>query len=306
MRRVAALLLGAVLWIGEHAATAQQLVDPAFHPRVDHPRYAAGTGPRVFIDAAHLNFHTAEGGYAPFADLLRRDGYRVESSTAPFTAESLARMDVLAIVNALHPQSKEDLAPLPTFSAFTDEEIAAVEKWVRNGGRLLLIADHMPLAGHAESLAAKFGIRFINGFAMDSNRRGILTFRRSDGSLPDSAASDGRGASDRVNSVMSFSGQAFRVDASVKSQPLLVLGETHQVLFPQVAFQFSDKTPHMSAAGLLQGVLVEHGAGRVAAFGEAAMFTAQIAGPEKVPVGMNAPPAGENYRFALNVMHWLK
>jgi hypothetical protein len=47
------------------------------------------------------------------------------------------------------------------------------------------------------------------------------------------------------------------------------------------------------------------GSGRAAFFGEAAMFSAQSAGPEQRPMGMNAPGAEQNYRFVLNLMRWL-
>jgi hypothetical protein len=50
---------------------------------------------------------------------------------------------------------------------------------------------------------------------------------------------------------------------------------------------------------------VYHGQGRVAVFGEAAMFSAQVVGPDKRPIGMNAPDARDNSRFALNLLHWL-
>jgi hypothetical protein len=43
----------------------------------------------------------------------------------------------------------------------------------------------------------------------------------------------------------------------------------------------------------------------VAVFGEAAMFSAQLAGPARMPMGMNHPLAKQNTQFALNVMHWL-
>lgn len=49
----------------------------------------------------------------------------------------------------------------------------------------------------------------------------------------------------------------------------------------------------------------EIGRGRVALFGEAAMFTAQRAGPERAPVGMNAPAAAQNAQLALNLVRWL-
>lgn len=44
---------------------------------------------------------------------------------------------------------------------------------------------------------------------------------------------------------------------------------------------------------------------RRAVFGEAAMFSAQLSGPARTPMGMNAPRASGNAQFAVNVMHWL-
>ena len=281
------------------AVAAQQVADRAFNPVVDKPRYQTGRGPLVAIDAAHLNFHTADGGYAPFANLLRLDGYRVESSTSPFAADVLGKMDVLVIANAMHKQSEKDWAPLPSLPAFTDAEIAAVEAWVRTGGSLLLIADHMPLAGHGEALAAAFGVRFQNGFALDAKNGGMITFRQSAGTLLPGIVTDG------VNAVTTFTGQAFRVDSSVKGEPVLRLPVGYQLLLPEVAFQFSERTPRIPAVGLLQGAIVYHGRGRLAVFGEAAMFSAQVTGPDQRPMGMNHPEARENGRFALNVMHWL-
>jgi len=287
------------------AAAAQQVADTGFAPAVERPAYAADRGPKVAIDEAHLNFHTADGGYAPFAKLLRLDGYQVQANRDPFTAGSLGRADILVVANAMHKQSEADWAPLPTLSAFTAQEVAAAEAWVRAGGSLLLIADHMPLAGHAEALAAAFGVRFQNGFAQDSAGNGQLTFRRSDSSLPSTVVANGRDAGERVDAVTTFTGQAFRLDPQVKGQALLVLPAGSRLLLPEVAFQFSDRTPRIPAAHLLQGAIVYHGRGRVALLGEAAMLTAQLAGPDKRPMGMNAPEARENARFALNLLHWL-
>ena len=297
----------ALAWVLLVAAVpvATQQADTAFTPVVARPEYPAGRGPRVVIDAAHLNFHTADEGYAPFARLLRLDGYQVDSNRAPFTVASLQGVDVLVIANAMHKQSEADWAPLPNLSAFSDAEIAEVERWVRAGGNLLLIADHMPLAGHAEGLAAAFGVRFQNGFAQDARGNGQLTFRRSEGSLRPTVITNGRRADERVDVVTTYTGQAFRLDPATKAEPVLVLMDGSRLLLPEVAFKFSESTPRIPAVNLLQGAILYHGQGRVAVFGEAAMFTAQVAGPDRRPVGMNAPEARENSRFALNVLHWL-
>lgn len=81
---------------------------------------------------------------------------------------------------------------LPTPSAFSPEGVEAVREWVEAGGSLLLFADHMPMPGAARDLAAAFGVRFSNGFALDPDgMSGQLVFRRSDGSLRSDAGVGG-------------------------------------------------------------------------------------------------------------------
>jgi hypothetical protein len=78
-----------------------------------------------------------------------------------------------------------------------------------------------------------------------------------------------------------------------------------RVRLPVVAWRFSDSTAEIRGDGLLQGAAFRLGRGRVAVFGEAAMFSAQIKGSERVPMGMNAPAASQNPQFVLNTLHWL-
>ena len=306
-----ALRLTALLWVVvAPGLAAQQVADTAYTPPILDPEFPQGQGPLVLIDEAHHNFHTADGRYLAFARLLRRDGYVVEPNTQPFTSAVLARADVLVIANALAEENVEvEDWTLPTPSAFTDEEVETVEEWVRRGGSLLLIADHMPIPGAAEALAAAFGLRFQNGFAVDTlaasaeSGSGDATFRRSDGSLRSHPVVSGRGPDERVDSVTTFMGQAFRAEG--EAVPLMVLPEHWILLLPEVAWEFSETTPRIPAANLLQGAVLEHGEGRVAAFGEAAMFTAQVSGEARAPMGMNLPIAAQNYRLVLNVLHWL-
>jgi hypothetical protein len=86
---------------------------------------------------------------------------------------------------------------------------------------------------------------------------------------------------------------------------LLVMGPGSVLLLPEVAWQFSPLTPQLRADGMLVGVALTHGRGRVVVFGEAAMLTAQLAGPQRVPVGMNAPEAAHHPRLVLNAVRWL-
>jgi len=282
---------------------AQQVADSAFAMTLAAPAYTAD-GPVVLLDEAHSNFHTLDGRYLVFGKVLRQDGYQVRPNRAPFTPSALAGARVLVIANALHPTNAGGRWELPTPSAFTAAEIAAVREWVQNGGSLLLIADHMPFPGAAGALAAAFGVHMLNGFAYDSTRKiSRFTYARADGRLAGHPITAGRSPAERIDSVVAFTGQAFRVDAPGRA--LMTLAPGTVVLEPRVAWQFSDSTPTEPGAGLLQGAAVPFGKGRVAVFGEAAMFSAQVAGARRAPMGMNDPTAPQNAQFLLNVMHWL-
>jgi hypothetical protein len=303
MKRSAALVL-VLLGCSSGPARPQQVADTTFAPPVPRPAWAAGQGPRLRIDEAHGNFHTAAGRYRPFAELLRRDGYRVEAGRDSFSTETLRGLGILVVANALATRNQEDWS-LPNPSPFGPGEIAAVRGWVEAGGALLLIADHMPFAGAAQDLGAAFGARWSNGFAVDRDpaRREPFVFRRDGGGLAAHPVVDGRAAFERVDAVATFTGSAFRIDGA--AAPLLVLGANVVSYEPRVAWQFDSTTTQVEVAGWLQGAVLRRGAGRVALFGEAALFTAQVAGPDRRPMGMNAPVAAGNPQFLLNVLHWL-
>ena len=300
-RRVTVQLAGAALCAG--ILSAQQVADTVFQPQVDARAYPSGKGPVVLVDEAHQNFHTAEGRYAPFAQLLRRDGYVVRPAKSAFSTGSLRSATVLVIANAINAVNVRDWV-VPTPSAFSADEVRAVHDWVVQGGSLLLIADHLPFGGAESDLAASFGIRFSNGFVLDSSTtRGLIRFRRSDGSLASHPITDGRNAAERIDSVTTFTGQGFQPNPDGK--PLFTIPRGWVLFLPDTAWRFSVATRRQPAHGLLQGAVTRVGKGRVAAFGEAAMFSAQVAGPARRPMGFNAPEAAQNAQFVLNVMHWL-
>ena len=283
-------------------ASAQQVADPQADLSVAHPAFAADHGPTLVIDGAHHNCHTGDGRYAPFAQLMRNNGLRVSGSTAPFTDASLGDVKILVIANALNEVN--DSGPnwhLPTPSAFTPEEIAAVHRWVEHGGSLWLIVDHMPMAGAAHDLAASFGVEFENGFALRALPGTPTT--------PDMFTRENSGLTDdpvfaNVRQVRTFTGSAFTASGP-HVHPILRLNAEYTVYKPEVAWQFTDQTPRVSGENHLQGALLEVGRGRVAVFGEAAMFTAQVAGPQQTPMGLRSPGAEENKQFALDIANWL-
>jgi hypothetical protein len=283
-------------------SSAQQ-ADLSFEPTIPNPAYPEGQGAVVQIDEAHFNFHTADGRYAPFAKLLRRDGYVVQPLAEPATADSLARGSIYVVANAI-AESDQKGWKLPTESAFTASEIEAIRNWVEGGGSLFLIADHMPFPGAVEDLAAAFDILFGNGFLYDESGESKLEFTR-DAGLADHPITEGRNASEKVDSVRTFTGQAFRAERDV--QPLLTLPSGSTLKLPIKAWKFKPTTPSVPAGGMLQGAVLRVGKGRVAVFGEAAMFSAQEYTDDDglTLMGMNRPDAAQNPQFLLNVMHWL-
>ena len=76
-------------------------------------------------------------------------------------------------------------------------------------------------------------------------------------------------------------------------------------LLPDTAWVFDQTTIIYGVEGWSQGAYRTFGKGKVVAFGEAAMFTAQLAGPNRVKAGMNNEIAPQNYQLLLNIIHWL-
>ena len=320
MRRPARSSSGRALWwlapLWSPPLAAQQISDPDFDASVETPAYIR-EGPTVAIDEAHGNFHTADGRYKPFADLLRSDGYKVLAFTSTFDARSLDSVDVLVISNArnLPAVQRGDISQ----PAFTAAETEAVRAWVEGGGALLLVADHAPFGQAAESLAQRFGVAMGKGYAFDradGELTTTLAFSRDSRQLDDHPITRGRGASEAVSHITTFTGQSLSVPAG--ATPLMKLSDTaREAATPDdlnaenAAAQSSGSTQlgsrSASVAGRAQGLAMTVGMGRVVVLGEAAMLSAQIASfPDGsvVKAGMNVP-GNDNRLFALNALHWL-
>jgi len=258
--------------------------------------------PVVLIDAAHHNFHTAEGRYAPLVELLQQSGFAVRSASAALTPELLRTADVLVVANALHA-SNVDRWESPITPAFSEAETALLTTWVENGGALLLIADHFPFPGAVADLAAKFGFRLFNGFAIRSDVTAEDIFDLDLGSLRSHQQITGAQLKPPVTRIAAFTGSAFEVTA--EAQPLMVLGKDYELWLTSRAWEFRTDTPKKSASGLLQGATRLHGKGRVAVFAEAAMFTSQSGPDGATSIGFDAPAARDNRAFIINVFRWL-
>jgi hypothetical protein len=168
-------------------SASQQMPDRSFRPMIEDRAYAIGTGPVVCFDQGRRNQHTLEDGFAPFADLVRRDGYIVRAIASALDAPSLAACRLLVIV-----------APRVVVPA------AAVRPWVAAGGGLLVVADRESMPWAADLVAA-FGVALVDAPAIPTQ------FRAGDKTLRPHAIARGRHAKESVARVTTFTGQALRL-----------------------------------------------------------------------------------------------
>ena len=189
---------------------------------------------------------------------------------------------------------------------FAEEEIRVLNEWVKKGGALFVITDHMPDPGAIKDLALSFGIEVSNGYVMQGpppGRPGPMLFQKRGGSLADHFLTNGRGSDEKVHRVATFAGSAFRCEQGF--QPILILGEGFRSWMPKEYNKFPPGTLNIDVSGWYQGGVMPYGNGRVAFFAEAAMFTAQVFANGRVKAGMNHPLGRDNARLLLNILHWL-
>ncbi len=276
-----------------------QRSDPDFKPSVANPKYAEGNAPTVAIDAGHNNFHTMDGRYQAFASVLEADGVNVVEYAGKFTAESLAEVDILVVANALPEGSPQ--RGVKVDSAFSDSEIKTLAAWVEGGGALFLLADHAPYGKAAEKLGKELGVEMTSGFVLgpDEANRGQITFSQANNTLAAHPISKGE-HSTPISQVVSFTGQAIR--GNHHYEPILKLP-------PGVSFRASrgpttsdEVKPDLD--GWHQGIVGQLGKGRIAVFGEAGMFSAQVSA-QGSRMGMSADRAEQNQKLLINIIHWL-
>jgi len=279
---------------------AQQRVDPDFVPApIAKPDYARGTGPVIWFDEGHGNLVTVTGYFAPMADVLKADGYRVSSMNSALTSAILKDKKIMVIGE---PGGDTDpVSPRKELSVFSGDEIEAVKAWVEGGGRLLLLVDHMPTSGAAARLASAFGFRLLNGFLLDWNTWDPTIFSRKDGTLLPHAVTGGAPGYEKVSKVAAFFGSGFEAEGA---EPILKAGEGNEIFFPDEPWRMTEKTQKRSAVGMLMGAVKKVGRGRIAVFSDASMFSAQISqGGAKM--GMNHPDAPDNQKLLENTIRWL-
>jgi hypothetical protein len=198
---------------------------------------------------------------------------------------------VLIVANAMGPDGHEGRP------AFTPAEDSVVADWVRAGGSLLLIADHVPFGSAAAPLAASFGVRMYLAFARDDRNSGWdnerLIFSRANGLLSAHPITNGRSASERVTTVVTLTGQSLSIPEG--ATPLLRMDDQ--------SYDWESRQVRHSAKGHAQGIAMRFGMGKVVILGEAGMLSGQVDALGN-KMGMNHS-GNDDRQFALNVVHWL-
>ena len=181
------------------------------------------------------------GGFSQLGGMLEAMGNRLRTVKESLTAKSLAGIDALIVVDPDTPAE----AANPQY--FTAPEIAAVDEWVKQGGRLVLLGNDKGNAEfeHFNQLAARFGIRFVEGKHADANGNSKLKLKTASG------------------------GVFYAVDVA----PLEVKNPAAKVLLAE------GNTPLM--------VLVSHGKGAVFALGDPWLYNEYIGSSDNRRLGLD-------------------
>ena len=122
-------------------------------------------GRKILFDEAHLPAYSigsnpsydVDGGYSEFANLLIVGGYNVETIDPNTIIDSsvLSEADILVIVCSQN--------------AYTVSELDSIEKWVKEGGSLLVVTDWGVHGYQMDTIIARFGLDFSNDLLNDSD-----------------------------------------------------------------------------------------------------------------------------------------
>ena len=157
-----------------------------------------------------------------------------------------------------------------------------LERWVEQGGLLLLITDHAPMGSAAEALGGRFGVDMSKGATIDEShsaegRPAALVFSQANKLLGDHAITRGRDPSERISRVQTFTGQSLKGPPGSTSHH-----ESREHGRRSHGWQGSLRGRPVAGAGFFP-----IGMGRVVVLGEAAMLSAQVAGDGDFKMGMN-------------------
>ncbi len=276
--------------------------DNEFDVSVSDPKLKS-IKPKVLFDEAHKNHHQIETTYKPFATLITNDGCSVKSTDKPIDNTALANIDVYIIATAMGKEDPGDKSP------FTQNEVDQLEKWVKDGGSLLLITEHFPFGLAMSPVLNKFGVQVHNGYVEDTllnnkDVRDALLFTKSKGNLNPTHP-----ILDKVERLNTFTGSSVKGDSTWTQLFIFTPNAQNFNVKVNVKKDGGDITTSVeyadfySANGYSQGICKEYGKGKVVVLAESAFLTAQF-DRNINKYGMNSPDE-DNKQFVLNLIRWL-
>lgn len=288
------------------ALAQRQLPDLEFAFANDHPAYPADGGPVIALSTLNSPL-VQRGGYDPLLKLARTDGFRAARVDGTLAEILAGKPDILVVINA-YSRNFADFPAMDPPSAYSDADIEAVRKWVSDGGSLLILADHAPFGGGSSKLASAFGFTFLNGHVAEEKSaqagyvRVDIDFTPQNGLSTDHPVTDGGTGRRKIGHYFAFGGQAFIPPEKAKT--LLRIPDGWSAIFSYAIERELRNAPRIDASGMSQGAVSEFGSGRLAVFGEAGGFSAQIVdGTDRF--GFSSPQGRDNPDFALSLLRWL-
>lgn len=264
--------------------SSELTVDDSFAPKIRTPAFSAGKGPRIAVDEHHRNVVSLSSYFGPVGRFLQRDGYRVTPWAQAFEPSALKGVRVLVIANAQAPAGAATEA-----SAFTAEEVRTLERWVRDGGGLLLIADRAPFGGPAQKLANALGVKLDDNTVLIKGPDGKPT-----GELSLSAESEGDAAHPIFSGVLRL---VYVVGESLSGPGVILRAPKGAYSGPT-----AQATDGPSAAGKPLALAFAHGKGRVVVIGDAGIASAFGSVNGAAHRGISE---ADNANFVRNVVRWL-
>ena len=120
-----------------------------------------------------------------------------------------------------------------------------------------------------------------------------LLFSRANGLLTDCPITNGRSSAERVERIVTFTGQSLSVPPGAIS--ILRMDDS--------SYDWKSRSDRSSARGHAQAIAMKFGKGKLVVLGEAGFLSAQV-DPLGFKMGMNTS-GNDDRQFALNVLHWL-
>ena len=260
-------------------------------------------GPKIFFDEGHLTNNSINGYYKPFADMLRKDGYEVSGlGRNQFTEENLKQAKILIISNAFAQQINGWV--IDSAQAFSTQEVSAIKNYVKNGGSLLLISDHVPYPSRIKNLSKAFNFEIMNAHAIDTSSQDHASlFSKELETLGDNIITKGRNTFEEVKNVYLFQGCALKKPKQAKQ--LFKLSDKFNVVYTDNAWDLQEAYHSHTGEGYSLGFYMNYGKGKLMVVGDADLFTATKNKKTKQKFGFSYPYAKDNPQYVLNMIHWL-